>query len=82
MSPREGRHDCPRCGKAMEQGFVFSQGPKGSVANTTPAWAEGTPVMSFWRGLRLGGRRVLPVQTFRCKGCGHLESYAPDNELR
>lgn len=39
-------------------------------------WVEGAPVRSFWMGLKIKGRQVLPVTVYRCDRCGFLESYA------
>jgi hypothetical protein len=39
-------------------------------------WVEGVPVRSFWMGLKIKGRQVLPVTVYRCERCGFLESYA------
>ena len=38
---------------------------------------EGAPEKSFWSGLKTSGREQHAVVTFRCDGCGYLESYAP-----
>ena len=70
------RKDCARCQGAMTEGFVPYQ--KHNGANAVPGWYEGPPEKSFWFGLKLRGRRPLPIQTFRCSRCGHLESYAPN----
>ena len=65
---------CPKCGPAMEEGFVLDERHHGVSQS---AWVEGEPVPSFWRGLKLSGQRRLKVATFRCSKCGYLESYAP-----
>ena len=39
-------------------------------------WVAGAPEKSFWMGLKIKGRQVLPVTVFRCERCGFLESYA------
>lgn len=44
---------------------------------TQSAWIEGSPEPSFWTGIQLKGRQRLLVTTYRCRGCGYLESYAP-----
>lgn len=64
---------CGSCDQRMEQGFTLDHG-YGAVF--TSAWVAGTPRWSRWLGLRLKGRDKLPVTTFRCPGCGRLESYA------
>lgn len=65
---------CPRCGGAMERGFIIDV-TCGGVA--PPEWAEGEPEVSFWTGVKLKGRVRHPVRTYRYEGCGYLESYAP-----
>jgi len=67
---------CPKCGGAMEAGFILDKGiPTGSVSSSE--WVDGTPEPSIWTGLKLRGRERHPVTTYRCTACGFLESYAP-----
>jgi dienelactone hydrolase len=40
------------------------------------ARVEGRPEASIWTGLKIKGKRRIPVRTFRCEACGYLESYA------
>jgi len=63
---------CGKCGGGMEQGFVldFEEGRR-----RISRWAPGQPQRSFWMGTKLP-EGVLPIGTFRCSGCGYLESYA------
>lgn len=65
---------CLRCGGPMEQGFVADKAHY-SVPEVQK-WVEGAPERSFWTGLKMKGREVLPVVTLRCDRCGCLESYA------
>ncbi|MSR61235.1 MAG: hypothetical protein EXS08_02140 [Planctomycetes bacterium] len=65
---------CPKCGPAMDEGFVLDERHRGV---TQSSWVEGEPVPSFWSGLKLSGHLRLKVSTFRCPKCGYLESYAP-----
>jgi len=66
---------CPKCAAAMEPGFIVDKGvPGGSVS--APEWAEGAPEPSIWTGLKMRGHERHGVTTFRCTGCGYLESYA------
>lgn len=65
---------CPKCGAAMEEGFVVDETHHGVRQSS---WVEGEPVPSFWRGLKLSGHSRLKVTTFRCPKCAYLESYAP-----
>jgi len=67
--------DCLRCGGLLERGYVADKAHY-SVPDTQQ-WVEGAPEHSFWQGLKMKDRDVLPVMTYRCKRCGFLESYAP-----
>ena len=73
---REPRVECPLCGKRMEEGFVLALDVN-SHAATQSHWVEGKPELRRWLGLRLKGRRRLPIATYRCAGCGYLASFAP-----
>jgi hypothetical protein len=66
---------CPRCGGSMEQGYIIDVG-YGKTA--VPKWVAGEPTTSLWAGggLKLRGKDQLEVSTYRCRGCGYLESYA------
>jgi hypothetical protein len=66
--------ECLRCGGPMEQGFVADKAHY-SVPETQN-WVEGVPERTFWSGIKLKGKEVLPVMSFRCEQCGYLESYA------
>ena len=70
--------ECLRCSGAMERGFVIDKAHY-SVPDTQN-WVEGAPERSFWMGLRMKGREVVPVVTWRCERCGYLESYAAVDE--
>jgi hypothetical protein len=59
----------------MEEGFVLALDVN-SHASTQSEWVEGKPERSRWFGVKIKGRRRLPVSTFRCSGCGYLASYA------
>lgn len=66
---------CPKCTGAMVAGFL----PYESYGTRKPAaWVEGEPVRSIWTGLKLRGKRQLPIRSLRCARCGFLELYAPD----
>jgi hypothetical protein len=61
----------------MERGFTVDRGHL--HAPTPGAWASGEPTTPFWRfGAPHRGERVLEVVSYRCRGCGLLESYAPE----
>ena len=69
---------CAECGKAMEAGFVLDLlDHQTHGSGTQSAWIDGAPEPSFWTGVKLKGHQRLPVTTYRCPGCGYLESYAP-----
>jgi Domain of unknown function (DUF6487) len=69
---------CPKCSKAMDEGFIVDHTHGGSVP---PQWVEGPPQVSFWTGLKLRGKVLRGVATYCCPGCGYLESYAkPEQE--
>jgi hypothetical protein len=60
----------------MEPGVIIH---KDSDSQATAArWLEG-PVEKGWFGyLKVRGKRQLGIETFRCRRCSLLESYAPD----
>ena len=66
---------CPKCSGEMENGFMIEHGY--GPGEQQVKWVEGEPSPRFWsRGVNLEGREPLPVTTFRCEGCGYLESFA------
>lgn len=71
---RDPRIECPHCGKRMAPGYLLELGDNNRLGGTR--WVEGTPQRSFWKGLSLRNRLVLPVVTYRCERCGYLASYA------
>jgi hypothetical protein len=65
---------CPKCGAAMTRGFVVDHN---MGAATVGLWVEGEPMHSRWgNGVRTPRESSIPVATFRCVGCGFLQSYA------
>lgn len=73
---REKRVECPKCKKVMSAGFLLDRGE--GDRKRVAQWVEGMPEKSFWTGLSITKRLVLPVTTYRCMSCGYLESYARD----
>jgi Domain of unknown function (DUF6487) len=65
---------CPKCNAAMEEGFILEKmegGPPGA-----DQWVEGAPEYSRWGNLKTKDHKRYQVTTYRCPGCGYLESYA------
>ena len=58
----------------MDQGFILEQ--RDGNAKGVSEWIEGR-VEKAWYGLKLRGKKRLPVDTWRCTRCHYLESYAP-----
>jgi predicted nucleic-acid-binding Zn-ribbon protein len=65
---------CPKCKAAMEEGFILDKGHYN--AQMVSQWVEGEPERSIWTGLKTKDRDKFQVTTYRCSGCGYLESYA------
>ena len=65
---------CPKCGSGMSDGYIVDKTHGGAAVAT---WVEGEPRKSIWVGLKLGGTTPVDITTWRCRGCGYLESYAP-----
>ena len=63
---------CPKCDAECEVGFLVDTSRHEGVGR----WASGEPTFYFLRVLRMKGRRRLLVESWRCKRCGYLESYA------
>ena len=71
---RDRPPECPKCQRPMTPGFILENGDHN--ARSVSQWVEGNPEKSFWTGLKIKNRRVIPVTTWRCERCGFLESYA------
>ena len=65
---------CPKCSGEMVQGFTVDWAQGGQRRVTS--WVEGTAEKSVWHGTSAPDEKCVPVGTFRCSGCGFLESYA------
>jgi len=64
---------CPKCAQSMASGFI----PEVSHGNFVSFWVEGEPEHSFWSaGVKIPEDKVINIVTYRCVGCGFLESYA------
>lgn len=55
----------------MEQGFVVVLG---GLAPTVSTWVGGSPVTGWTGAVKVKDARQ--ITTYRCTGCGFLESYA------
>jgi len=65
---------CPKCSRAMEIGFVADVG-YGMILQSN--WTAGIPVARrFIGGIKWRQENSVPITTYRCSGCGFLESYA------
>jgi hypothetical protein len=40
------------------------------------SFLPGAPKVSRWFGLKVRKKDLVPISTWRCGGCGYLESYA------
>ena len=65
--------ECPKCKGDMEEGFILDVTHGHRLASH---WVAGAPEKSFWLGVKVKGKRLMNVRTFRCKSCGYLESYS------
>lgn len=69
--------NCPKCEGLMEEGFILDRAHYN--AGTVDTWVEGEPAKSIWSGIKVKGKQQFEVKTFRCAGCGFLESYATED---
>ena len=65
--------ECPKCNGRMEPGFVMDTTHGGSIQSQ---WIEGQPDRSWFTGLKLKGKRRIPIASSRCTRCGFLEFWA------
>ena len=65
---------CPQCRLPMEQGFLLDCGH--ANAGNVARWVEGVPVKSIWTGVKTKNRKVRPIVSYRCPGCGLLLDFA------
>ena len=59
--------ECPKCQGTMAQGFVLDNADQ--QGRKVSSWIEGAPEQSFWSGLKLGDRRQIEIESWRC---GHF----------
>ena len=72
------RHACPRCAKWMEKGYVLDISYGGAFQSS---WvpgepAEKRPILGAERGIKIPKLQRQKIVTYRCTGCGYLESFA------
>ncbi|MFO1499496.1 MAG: hypothetical protein U1G07_14055 [Verrucomicrobiota bacterium] len=67
---------CPKCEAPMAEGFILEQTHTKSFPNL---WVEGPPEPSFWTVTKVFAKPKKLVATYRCVGCGYLESYATED---
>ena len=66
---------CPKCGATMQEGFILDTTYGGQLVSR---WVAGKPEPSFWTGTKISDKDQHKIQSYRCTGCGYLESYAPE----
>ncbi|MCE7873160.1 hypothetical protein DYH09_22680 [bacterium CPR1] len=74
---------CPRCNQPMESGFSVELG-RNDVYQSV--WHPGPPGprqdkilginLASEKSVEVDPARTRPITTYRCSGCGFLESYA------
>jgi len=67
-------YQCNKCNSDMEEGFVLEIGDGGMASSEV--WVAGKPEKSLIAGVKLKGRSIYDVASFRCIACGYLDSYA------
>ena len=73
--PAAWHRTCLRCGGELEEGFLLDRTDSGYRQGE---WVDGLPEKSVWTGLKLKGRRKIPLTTYRCVACGRLDFFATE----
>jgi Domain of unknown function (DUF6487) len=60
--------NCPKCGAEMQPGFILEH-------RKALRWIAGEPKTSFLGDVGATGEQ-RHIESYRCVGCGYLESYA------
>ena len=60
---------CPKCGAEMQEGFTLEH-------RKAVRWISGKQETSFLGDIKASGRAHRQIESYRCVGCGYLESYA------
>ncbi len=71
-------YQCSKCNSDMEEGFLLEMGDGNNMSSQT--WVAGKLEKSFLMGVKLKGKAVYDVKTFRCIACGYLDSYAVEKK--
>jgi hypothetical protein len=58
----------------MEEGFIVDHSRNRS---NVASWVAGKLEYGVFGGAKVWDKEECPVQIFRCRNCGYLESYAP-----
>jgi hypothetical protein len=66
-------YQCSKCNSDMEEGFLLE---KGDGVLSSANWIAGKPEKSFFSGVKVKGKVIYDIKTFRCIACGYLDSYA------
>jgi hypothetical protein len=65
---------CSKCSGEMEAGFLLDRSQAGIYR---AVWATGPIQRSWWfGGIKVQDKPMYRVETWRCKACGNLESWA------
>jgi predicted nucleic-acid-binding Zn-ribbon protein len=64
--------ECPKCGGAMERGFMMMGGERFDL----PEWVKGVMELNFIGNIKLRGKERYRVMMFRCPYCYYIELYA------
>ena len=65
---------CPQCRVPMEVGFLLDHGHGNS--GQVSRWVSGEPGKPGWTGLKLKGRTLRQIDSYRCTQCGLLLDFA------
>ncbi|MBL7938179.1 MAG: hypothetical protein JNL43_02365 [Flavobacteriales bacterium] len=65
---------CPDCKVDMEPGIIPDTW--NALVSDRSAWISGIPGDNLLTGLKLTGKLMFPIVSFRCGKCGLLREYA------
>jgi len=64
-------HKCPKCSADMQEGFILEH-------RLPVRWIAGKPEKSLLGDIKAAKREQRQIESYRCVGCGYLESYATE----